>query len=176
MSNFIDLTGNVFGRLTVIERAENRGKRIFWLVRCICGLEKEADGSHLRSGSSTSCGCSRIKDEGWLTTAKKAYKPYRDGDITLDKFIELSQDNCYYCGCEPATKANAAKWNGSKISKHRQEQCYWTYNGLDRVVNEKGHYLDNVVTCCRWCNQMKLQHSQQDFYDKITAIYKKAVK
>ena len=29
MGNFIDLTGKTFGRLTVIKRVENRGKRLY---------------------------------------------------------------------------------------------------------------------------------------------------
>lgn len=33
----IDLTGQRFGRLTVIELAPNHGKKIAWRYRCDCG-------------------------------------------------------------------------------------------------------------------------------------------
>ena len=38
MSNFIDLTGQKFGRLTVIKRVENTKEgRAKWLCQCECG-------------------------------------------------------------------------------------------------------------------------------------------
>lgn len=53
----IDLIGRVFGRLTVIERAENRGKEPCWVVVCNCGSTRSVLGSSLRSGQTRSCGC-----------------------------------------------------------------------------------------------------------------------
>lgn len=35
----IDLTGQKFGRLTVISRAENKGKRVAW--NCLCECRKD---------------------------------------------------------------------------------------------------------------------------------------
>jgi len=53
-----DLTGYKFGRLTVLERAENdkRG-RTRWLCRCECGSEKIITSSRLKNGDTQSCGC-----------------------------------------------------------------------------------------------------------------------
>ena len=55
--NFIDLTGQRFGYLTVIKRVENRGKDPVWKCRCECGNEPEIRGFSLRSGNTVSCGC-----------------------------------------------------------------------------------------------------------------------
>lgn len=58
-----DLTGQVFGRLTVLRRAtaDDRGRPKdavrHYLCRCSCGREKIVDGYNLRKGLSTSCGC-----------------------------------------------------------------------------------------------------------------------
>lgn len=49
----IDMTGQRFGRWTVLEHAG--GTR--WLCRCDCGTEKPVSGDTLRSGRSKSCGC-----------------------------------------------------------------------------------------------------------------------
>lgn len=62
MSELKDLTGQCFGILTVIERAENYkrksgGSSACWLCRCECGTEKVVRGTHLRSGRIVSCGC-----------------------------------------------------------------------------------------------------------------------
>lgn len=63
-STFEDITGERFGRLTVIERSErtqtsrnNDRKYVFWRCRCDCGNETEVITSHLTSGKVVSCGC-----------------------------------------------------------------------------------------------------------------------
>ena len=40
MSKKIDLTGKVFGRLTVIKEAGRNNSSLLWLCRCECGVEK----------------------------------------------------------------------------------------------------------------------------------------
>lgn len=55
----LDLTGQHFGKLTVIAPAENVGKRTAWLCRCDCGREAVALTVRLRNGRCTSCGCDK---------------------------------------------------------------------------------------------------------------------
>lgn len=57
MSNKIDLTGKVFGRLTVIKEAGRNKSSLLWLCRCECGTEKIIQGNHLKEGKILSCGC-----------------------------------------------------------------------------------------------------------------------
>lgn len=66
MPNAINLTGVVFGKLTVIGEAPsiigNNGKpRRRSLCRCACGKETIIQNGHLRSGNNTSCGCQRAE-------------------------------------------------------------------------------------------------------------------
>ena len=71
MPNFIDLTGQRFGRLTVLECVE-RGKKTKWLCQCDCGNKTITLVSSLKSGSTKSCGClhkeSMKKICGWNRT------------------------------------------------------------------------------------------------------------
>lgn len=53
----LDLTGQRYGRLTVLGPAENIGSRTAWLCRCDCGRETVVKTYHLRSGHTKSCGC-----------------------------------------------------------------------------------------------------------------------
>lgn len=54
----IDLTGQRFERLLVLEYAGKDGKNnTKWKVRCDCGTEKVVLGLTLRGGSCRSCGC-----------------------------------------------------------------------------------------------------------------------
>lgn len=53
--------GDRFGRLTVIERAENLSTCIRWLCRCDCGKETTVHASSLARGNSRSCGCLQLE-------------------------------------------------------------------------------------------------------------------
>lgn len=58
MPKLIDLTGQSFGRLTVISRAQNnKDGRAMWLCRCSCGNQVVVLGKCLRNGHTKSCGC-----------------------------------------------------------------------------------------------------------------------
>lgn len=51
------MTGQRFGRLTVIERAESRGSNAWWVCKCDCGNTHTVRSTELRTGASKSCGC-----------------------------------------------------------------------------------------------------------------------
>ncbi len=51
----VDLTGKTFGEWTVLGRAKNRGKLLYWTCKCTCGEVKEVQGSSLKRGGSKSC-------------------------------------------------------------------------------------------------------------------------
>lgn len=68
MGTFEDLTGQRFGKLTVIKRGEDKfspkGRRkIMWICECECGKEITVYGGNLKSGNTQSCGC---KNKGIL--------------------------------------------------------------------------------------------------------------
>jgi hypothetical protein len=60
MIGFKDETGNVFGRLTVIERVylpiKPKRSRAVFKVRCACGTEMNFSGNLLRKGKFKECG------------------------------------------------------------------------------------------------------------------------
>lgn len=56
----IDLTGQRFGRLTVLEYAgSNKSGNALWLCHCDCGNKIIANNKLLRNGNTKSCGCLR---------------------------------------------------------------------------------------------------------------------
>lgn len=62
MSKLRDLTGQRFGRLIAIKRADNfvcsSGRKItMWHCVCDCGNEKDIAMTSLVNGATTSCGC-----------------------------------------------------------------------------------------------------------------------
>lgn len=78
-----DLTGQVFGLLTVVKRAEDNilpsgEHQTKWLCKCQCGTEKSIRAAHLKAGVIRSCGCVKSFGERQiaqiLTENKIAYK------------------------------------------------------------------------------------------------------
>lgn len=58
-----DLTGQKFGKLTVIKRVLEVGKKLQWLCQCDCGTKIIVDGTNLKTGHTLSCGCIKSKGE-----------------------------------------------------------------------------------------------------------------
>ncbi len=90
-SRGIDISGRVFGRLTVIGPVRrlysSSGTVVIWLCVCACGTEKEIRGNDLRRGVQVSCGCHsaevssrRLKTHGQARTGRVTgeYKSWQD--------------------------------------------------------------------------------------------------
>ena len=57
---FKDLTGQKFGRVTVLRYVgQNSSRNSIWDCRCDCGVEFQTVGHHLLTGATRSCGCYR---------------------------------------------------------------------------------------------------------------------
>lgn len=93
MPNFIDLTGQRFGRWTVIRRApqsQTGGKKILWVCKCDCGEIREVLGDSLRSGKSVSCGCFRAD------TIREIGKRYKEKVKKYDGPFDRGIYNSWY--------------------------------------------------------------------------------
>lgn len=99
MSKLKDLTGQKFGRLTVIERLpnyrqENGRTRTRWRCLCDCGREYIGDGSHILHGDVISCGCvHNERAKSWGSTGiparTSAQKRMKNQDLTGKRFGRL---------------------------------------------------------------------------------------
>lgn len=74
----IDLTGQVFGALTVLKISENRTKQraAKWDCQCICGSIRDYATPNLRNGHAKSCGClsGKIKGASQIERFSAKYK------------------------------------------------------------------------------------------------------
>lgn len=80
-----DMTGQQFGRLTVIALGGHAGHQRRWVCRCECGAVVEPAGRELRAGLTKSCGClrrdaavemgSKSRRHGHAATRKKSDSP-----------------------------------------------------------------------------------------------------
>jgi hypothetical protein len=83
--NTLDITGRVFGELTVVSRHGSIGKRASWRCLCSCGKTKIASGVLLRAGRVKSCG--HLNGDGrskllayatWRRMKERCYNPKHD--------------------------------------------------------------------------------------------------
>jgi len=172
----IDITGQKFGRLTVIKRVNSVNDSTMYLCKCECGKEKIINGAHLRRGKTKSCGClHKEADENrklstGLASMRALIRRYKNSakrreieyKLTEKQFRKITQQNCYYCGAKPNNISINDRCNGVYI-----------YNGIDRINSKKGYTLNNVVPCCRVCNRAKSDLNLQEFKDWIEKVYKK---
>lgn len=68
MGVFVDITGQVFNRLTVLSfDGRTKDRKLRWLCVCVCGNQARVAGRNLRSGNTKSCGCLMVE-----TTRKRS--------------------------------------------------------------------------------------------------------
>lgn len=175
-----DLTGEVFGKLTVIERGPDSvtkdRNRPQWFCRCSCGRPCLIMAHYLKAGSTTSCGCNNNFIEA---KRKRKYKlhPYMAlyntlkiaassrgySCLTFEEFIEFTKINhCYYCGFPIV-------WVDWFNCRKKMSNAY----NLDRVNNTIGYLKDNLVVCCKHCNYMKGAQKFDDFINRCCVIANK---
>ncbi len=173
MPNPVNYTGKRFGTLTVLNKADpiRIGVRLnpTWLCECDCGVKKVVAAIYLRRGSTTSCGCLRnVPDRLRQISIEERFYNYwkvnrdvkiKGMELSYKEFISLVTQNCYYCGQEP-----------KMVYTIKNSRIVLYYNGIDRVNNDHGYYIENCVPACNACNRMKLQMSQQEFFEHIKRI------
>lgn len=149
-SNFLDLTGQKFYRLTVLHESKKRGSRgqIYWDCRCDCGNLTSTRTERLRKGHCKSCGCLQKQKARIIGKAQRLpnqEKPKRDlfcnyrrsararrikFNLSFSDFKILTKQNCYYCGEQP-----------KQIIYHpRHPEDMYIYNGIDRINNNLGYF------------------------------------
>ncbi len=57
MTSLIDITGQIFGRLTVLKKGPTRDRTTTWVCECKCGNYTTVLKNNLTSGNTISCGC-----------------------------------------------------------------------------------------------------------------------
>ncbi len=180
-----DLSGMVFERLTVVklDHLEKKQKNCaYWECICVCNKTKIVKGTLLINGNTRSCGC--LQKENASEIVKKEiirrtlpcgvsacndlYRQYKkraknknfNFDISYEYFVELTSQNCSYCGSAP-----------SNLRVSRSGNCSYLYNGIDRVSNDKGYVTGNCAPCCKRCNAAKSDLSENDFLILVKDIF-----
>jgi hypothetical protein len=163
--NFNDLSGQKFGKLTVLKFSHVAGWGAYWDCSCSCGNFVNLMTEVLTAGNTQSCGCGR-RDGQYDSIKKRAYRQHLRGAknrgiesfLSQKEYLLIASQQCHYCG-DLDFKTNAS--TGAKIR----------LNGVDRKDNEKFYKLINSIPCCGACNAMKMATPYDEFMFKIDKIY-----
>ena len=143
-----DISGQVFGKLTVIERCENNTKsgNAQWLCICACGNKAIVNGSKLRNGRTKSCGCNRKNSvaQGYSKT-----RLYRIWTNMKNRCYKSSHDSYKYYGLLGIKVCHIWKYSFIDFKKWAEQNGYDDDLSIDRI-NSKGNYEPSN---CRWINQ-----------------------
>lgn len=91
MGKFVDLTGQKYGRLTVLSRSPEIGYKIKWNCSCECGGSIVARGNDLRNGGTSSCGCLQ-KESRVASNIKHGHATFRAGSTrTYNSWANMMQ-------------------------------------------------------------------------------------
>jgi hypothetical protein len=83
----------------------------------------------------------------WTEYKRKAKTRGKVFELTEKQFKSFENSSCFYCGDD------------------------LDYIRLDRINNDLGYIIDNVVSCCHKCNSFKYTLDKKEFLDHVSKIY-----
>lgn len=170
-----DLTGQVFGRLTVLDRAENdKHGQARWRCRCDCGKGRIVVSRTLRDGQSQSCGCrhreiitthggSQGNDEYWVwaqmrsrctNPAHAEWENYGGRGISVcDRWLDSYANFITDVGARPEGKRNGrAVFSIDRIDNdgdYKPGNVRWTTQAAQTRNSRSNHNITHGgVTLC----------------------------
>lgn len=178
--NFIDRTGQVFGRLTVTKRAPNKNGRTMWECLCSCGEITVVRGEHLKNGKIQSCGCyseeSHTKHgktktpeyhcwiqikQRCLNEKDKSFINYGGRGIGIcDRWRDSFEFFLFDMGERPTAKHTIERINNDK--GYSSDNCKWATR-REQVNNRRNTILftfDGKTQCLKdWCRELDIPYA-----------------
>lgn len=178
------LEGQVFNRLTVIERDGKVGNHIAWKCRCECGTITRVSSQALRNGSTKSCGClsreltlKRITKHGkyhsraysvWKHMLERcrnpksiSYKNYGGRGIVVDQRWVENFENFYADMGDPPTEGHTLDRRDNN-GNYTKSNCRWSTK-IEQANNRRNsnrlEWNGTIQTLAEWARQLNLAES-----------------
>lgn len=173
----VDLTGNRYNKLVVIEKLPRSGPTTMWRVRCDCGKETRSSSQSLVNGKTKSCGCHRRRTghdhRDWVgcgdlsgthwnrIKTRSRYRTSRSShafDITIEYEWELYEKQGGRCALTGLPIPLSCTRSASSIAS------------LDRIDAKIGYVIGNVQWVHKDINRMKNVFDQDYFIAMCRAV------
>lgn len=116
--------------------------------KCYDNSLKTYDDSSAKKAAYRSL-CSNAKSRGYSV------------NISFEQFLDLAEQDCYYCGDKPRERPGVKSWHASA-----------KLNGIDRKNNMLGYTAENSVPCCQQCNWAKKDLTMEEWAEWVGRLIK----
>lgn len=156
MPKALNLKGQVFTNLKVLEKAPNKNQKTYWTCECLlCGSVRDYQTGHLTSGASKSCGCKKSKNFNISQVEIN-----KECKICGTLFATHSHNRLYCYNCSPeqlvvnsaeyqkarkrAVKHQLVLYKGGKCIKCGYDKCEGSLQFHHRNPQEKSFTLSAI--------------------------------
>lgn len=153
----LDLTGRIFGRLTVIEEVNKKGRDIEWVCKCCCGNTVTVRRSSLMSERTKSCGCLwREKQTTHNASKTPEYRVWqsmkqRCNNAKAYRYKDYGERGIVVCD----------RWNSFECFFEDMGQRPSISHSVDRIDNDGNYEPGN----CKWSTRSEQQRNKRPIKD-----------